>query len=125
MAKLLSLGLGAVLAAGSAFCVEESTPESIEMSREMGRRLYIGNCLACHGRSGKGDGDMAVDLSARPTDLSSTDLEDLPDGTLFRIITRGKRPMPKFAGLLTEQERRDLVHYVRTLAAADCKTAEK
>jgi len=35
-----------------------------------GARLYSDNCAACHGITGRGDGDLAGDLDTSPADLT-------------------------------------------------------
>ncbi len=41
---------------------------------------------------------------------------DLPDGQLFQEITKGELPMPAFEDMLSEQERWQLIDYIRTFA---------
>ncbi len=40
----------------------------------------------------------------------------MTDGELFWKISHGRRPMPGFQNKLTEQERWELVDYIRTLS---------
>src|ERR1700686_3886353 len=35
----------------------------------LGQKLYVANCLTCHGAEGHGDGPGAVALEKRPADL--------------------------------------------------------
>ena len=82
-----------------------------------GRDVYTANCADCHGAAGKGDGKMAKDLKKRPPDLTDPEVASEPDGVLFTQISRGRKPMPSFEKLLSEQERWHVVNYVHKLAA--------
>jgi mono/diheme cytochrome c family protein/uncharacterized membrane protein len=88
-------------------------------SVEQGKVLYTANCVPCHGATGKGDGPVGLTLNPRPADLS---LHAVPgvhtDGQLYEWITNGfpGSVMPVFSGRLTEEERWNLVNYIRTLA---------
>jgi high-affinity iron transporter len=83
-----------------------------------GRALYAKHCLACHGPSGHGDGSAGRDLDPQPSDLSQPDVLDKTDAQLFRQITRGRRPMPSFQKL-ADDDRWQIVHYVRALAESE------
>ena len=83
-----------------------------------GREVYTANCADCHGPHGKGDGRMAKDLKKRPPDLTDPEVASEPDDVLFNRISRGRKPMPSFEKLLSEQERWHVVNYVHKLAAA-------
>ena len=81
-----------------------------------GKGVYVKQCLSCHGAAGKGDGPAAKDLEKPPGDLSSPKVWDETDGALFWKISEGKKPMPTFEKLTTEEERWNVINYVRTLA---------
>src|SRR5262245_60003395 len=49
----------------------------------LGKKLYVKECLACHGTSGKGDGPKAPELKVNPGDLSSPKTLEQTDGALF------------------------------------------
>ncbi|MGA9592058.1 MAG: cytochrome c, partial [Candidatus Acidiferrales bacterium] len=58
-------------------------------------------------------------LSVMPTDFTNAEtMAKLTDGDLFWRMSVGRRPMPAFKGRLSEQERWELVDYIRTFAAA-------
>ena len=78
-----------------------------------GKTVYMAECASCHGNSGRGDGPSAKDLEKSPGDM--TKLGSQSDGALFWKITEGKKPMASFATKLTEQQRWDVVNYLRTL----------
>ena len=81
-----------------------------------GKATFQGQCVACHGSKGKGNGPAAIALERRPSDLSMPMMWEHSDGALFWKITEGRRPMPSFEKLLTDDERWQIVNYVRTLA---------
>ncbi|HHY85275.1 MAG TPA: c-type cytochrome [Verrucomicrobia bacterium] len=108
--------------------VAAQTP-SITAARDAlasGRVVYDRHCAACHGAKGDGNGPASVWLYPKPRNFSaglfkikSTPGQSLPtDEDLFQTITRGMpgSSMPSFS-YLSEQERRDVVAYVKSLTA--------
>jgi mono/diheme cytochrome c family protein len=89
-----------------------STPEAIEAAMT----IYENRCANCHGVNGDGKGPKAEELSVAPADFRNTRaMAAVTDGELYWQITKGARPMPSFESL-SEQERWQLVDYVRTFA---------
>jgi mono/diheme cytochrome c family protein len=86
-----------------------------EKSIAAGKQSYLGNCFACHGAQGKGDGPAAVALKKPPGDLSSEKVQAQSDGSIFWKLTQGRAPMPSYEKLLTEDQRWNVINYVRTL----------
>ncbi len=87
-----------------------------EQSIAAGRAVYLANCLACHGETGKGDGPAAAALDPKPNDLADPKVWEQSDGAIFWKITRGRAPMPAYKNLLTDQERWNVLNYMRTFA---------
>ena len=81
-----------------------------------GQKLYVGNCMTCHGPSGKGDGPGGAALEKKPADLGARIKAGETDGELFWKITEGRSPMISWRGSLTETQRWELVDYIRTFA---------
>ena len=98
-------------------------------SIDAGKTVYQKECVSCHGAAGKGDGPAAKDLQVKPGDLSAAKLAQETDGELFWKITEGKKPMPSFSKLLSDDQRWNAVNYVRTLgpkqSAASSEGASK
>jgi putative copper export protein/mono/diheme cytochrome c family protein len=85
-----------------------------------GSVLYAEHCAACHGPRGAGDGMAGFRLPRPPADLRAPHTLHHTAGDLYWWISEGiaAAGMPGFSGRLTEDERWDLVNYVRALAAA-------
>lgn len=79
---------------------------------DRGRAVYLANCASCHGR--QGDGDGAVRTLPAAGGLGEA-VRDASDAELSYRISYGVAgtPMPPFAGLLTSEERADLIGYLR------------
>ena len=88
---------------------------SNESSLAAGQKIYVKRCLACHGKTGNGDGPDAADLGIHPAKLSHVVVEET-DGELFWKITVGKKPMPNYGRRLSPTDRWNLINYLRTLA---------
>ncbi len=88
-----------------------------------GEKLYTEHCVICHGDKGSGDGPAAHFLDTKPRDFRRGIFKIrstlwLPtDDDIFRTITRGMPGtlMPAFKDF-EEQERWDLVAYVKTFS---------
>lgn len=80
-----------------------------------GKVLYIKNCAPCHGNKGKGDGIAAVNLKPKPADHTSAAVQGESDGALFWKLSEGHPPMPGYKNALPENERWELIDYIRSL----------
>ncbi|MEW6325496.1 MAG: c-type cytochrome [Nitrospirota bacterium] len=99
-----------------------TTPEAIEA----GKKIYERRCLPCHGAAGAGDGPAADTMDPRPRDFTkgkfkirSTVHKALPtDEDLYRTISRGipGSGMPAWKALLTEDQRLQVIAYIKTFA---------
>jgi len=73
------------------------------------------NCGSCHGPMGKGDGPAAAALPPpKPANWTSEAVQKHTDGELFWKISNGRGAMPPWKHL-PEQERWEIVNYIRTL----------
>jgi mono/diheme cytochrome c family protein len=81
-----------------------------------GKVVFTAQCFSCHGPAGKGDGPAAKDLNPKPRDLSDQKILSQTDGALFWKISTGRKPMPEFEKLISEDERWHVINYVRTLS---------
>jgi mono/diheme cytochrome c family protein len=85
---------------------------------ELGKKLFVANCLTCHGPQGHGDGPGAAALEKKPADLPKR-IKDTgeKDGELFWKISEGRAPMVTWKGTLSETQRWELVNYIRATFA--------
>jgi len=79
------------------------------------KKNYQLYCTPCHGNSGKGDGAAAASLNPKPADHTSEAVQKDSDGTLFWKMSEGRNPMPSYKQILTDNQRWELVAYIRTL----------
>lgn len=84
-----------------------------EKSVALGARLFEIYCVACHGKSGTGDGLVGAKLTLKPFDLTVDRLKTLPDGHFWGYMTFGGAVMPSYANDLSVTERWHVVNYVR------------
>lgn len=79
-----------------------------------GKAVYDKYCSSCHGRQGEGLGPV----SGLPNFSDHATLGKKSDQDLFNKVTMGGKGsgMPAWKGILNDQERWDVVAYIRTLA---------
>jgi putative copper resistance protein D len=84
-----------------------------------GEALFQRHCTSCHGGSGHGNGPAASALSIAPANLTEPHTALHTAGDIFWWLTHGKPPgvMPGFANALSEDDRWDLINFLRTLSA--------
>ena len=88
-----------------------------EAALAAGKKMFTDECVSCHGEAGKGDGPDAMMYDPQPADLSDAHMMgEMTDGEIFYKITEGRKPMPSFKKKFTDEQRWQLVHFVRTLA---------
>jgi mono/diheme cytochrome c family protein len=91
-----------------------------EKAIAMGRTLFHKQCATCHGRAGKNDGPGASGVAQdiqRARFLTDPELQAESDGSLFWKIREGRGPMPSTEKRLRDEERWQIVHYLRALAS--------
>ncbi len=97
----------------AAAAIPNPVPVTAE-SLARGAYLYEINCLVCHGKQGRGDGPVGRKfVSKSPVDLTEDYTQDQADGQLFFTITRGRAIMPFYRDALSQQERWDVINYVK------------
>jgi glucose/arabinose dehydrogenase len=85
--------------------------EGQESAALAGKRLYARNCLSCHGKLGKGTGNVPSLVNGK--------LDSVTSGEVFWFITRGDKQngMPSWVQLPARQ-RWEIVTYVKSMRAA-------
>lgn len=84
-------GIGILGPSGVAFALEEAA------LLKLGEIEYMGNCSACHGANGKGDGPVAEVLSTKPNDLTQISKGfsgKFPDDHIYQVIDGQKMINP-------------------------------
>lgn len=96
-----------------------------------GKQRYDLLCSSCHGATGKGDGPAAAALSPKPRNHADGKyMNVLKDDYLFKIIkgggaSVGKSPlMPPWSSQLNDQDIRNVIAYIRTLAVPPYKPTQ-
>lgn len=103
---------------------------------ENGKKVYDKRCGWCHGETGDGKGPAAERLNPPPRDFTSGmykiktsafDEMNPNDEDVLRMINEGMpdSSMPGWTDILSEQERLDLVAYVKTFAGLEGKPAKQ
>jgi mono/diheme cytochrome c family protein len=84
-------------------------------SIKIGAKVYVKECLDCHGKLGKGDGPGAKDFTQTMPDFTTDKFANQTDGSLFFKITKGRRPMPAYKENVSDEDRWNVINYIRTL----------
>lgn len=88
-----------------------------------GKKLFSTRCVLCHGKSGLGDGRMAIILKSPPP--ANLSLTNKPDGYIYNIINLGGKNvgrsehMPPWGDQLTHRDIRSLLIYLKTLRVSN------
>lgn len=83
---------------------------------ERGENVYDSLCLSCHGVYGRGDGPVAKTLPAPPRGLLAPPFQQqMTDEALAEIIANGKGAMPGSGDVLSTEERKAVLTFVRLL----------
>lgn len=78
-----------------------------------GKALYVNNCLSCHGVTGLGDGPLARNQKVAPANLQKL-AKEVPNFKFFMSISQWQGDMPGWKEQFNDQDREDLVAYVKT-----------
>jgi mono/diheme cytochrome c family protein len=97
----------------AAATLRNPVPASAE-SVARGADLYRTNCVVCHGEQGHGDGPVGRKFDPSPVDLNKDYTQSQADGQLFFTLTRGRVAMPFYRDALSQQERWDVINYLRS-----------
>ena len=138
----LTFAADAALPAG--FKMGALAPEPSADMIEAGKRVYFTKCVWCHGVDGAGDGPGADRLWPRPRNFNQgtfkirhTASGELPlfdakkptpgQNDLFETVTHGLpgSAMPSWEGILTEEQRLQVLSFVTTQLVKDRKFTDK
>ena len=90
-------------------------PADRSVSAKKGKRIFKTRCMICHGATGVGNGAGGKALNPQPQNLTLPMVQNQSDGELFWKVTNGRNAMIKWGPILSENERWDVINYVRTL----------
>jgi len=102
-------------------------PPGVDAKPELplGQRIFLQRCQTCHGPDGRGNGPAAPSMSPRPRDFTSGQFKYVStppgvpaaDADLIRTVRDGLQAsaMPYFGDLLSEEEVRAVVAFLRSL----------
>lgn len=96
----------------SADALKNPSRENVE-AIQAGKKLYVQYCSVCHGDKGKGDGIAGLSLKPKPANFTSSKIQQQSDGAIFWKLTEGKAPMAAYKLILTDEQRWQLVNYIR------------
>ena len=86
-----------------------------EKATLLGKTLYTQYCAICHGKKGKGDGVAGMALKPRPANFTKSIVQKQSDGAIYWKVTEGKAPMAAYKETLTEEQRWQLVNFIRSI----------
>ena len=87
-----------------------------DSSIKRGKDMFVKNCAKCHGLNGNGYGVVAHGFATWPRQLWAWYKADsAADSYLYWIIENGKSDMPPWGLILSENERWDLINYIKTI----------
>jgi mono/diheme cytochrome c family protein len=102
-----------------------NSPESVKRGAELFQSM---NCWSCHGKDGRGHGPSAASLTdSKGNPITPFDFTvggrfkcGESDRDMFRDLVTGLdgTPMPSFASAMNEDQKWDVVHYIRTLSSS-------
>jgi mono/diheme cytochrome c family protein len=78
-----------------------------------GEALYNLYCFACHGETGYGDGPAGGAMGVMPANFHDPKFGKQSDGSIYWKLTHGKGNMPPFEEILKEEQRWELIAYLK------------
>lgn len=88
-------------------------------AEQKGKELYDLYCWSCHGQNGFGDGAAGTALGQQPANFHDRRVKNQTDGALFWKLTNGRENMPPFKESLSEEQRWQLISYIRKITVRE------
>lgn len=85
------------------------------LTQKKGKEIYDLYCRNCHGESGFGDGPARGPLGQTPANFHTEKFKKQSSGSIFWKISTGRKDMPPFEKVLVEEQRWQLVSYLRDI----------
>jgi high-affinity iron transporter len=92
-----------------------------------GKGIYERSCASCHGATGLGDGPAGATLHPKPPAIGSAEIMNgVTPALTYRVVSVGiaGTPMVGYAGLLTPEQRWNVVAYVTSLRSTHAQLME-
>ena len=86
-----------------------------QIAAQKGGVLFQKLCWTCHGKTGLGDGPAGKNLNPQPKNFNLEIIQSQSDGELFWKISNGKGMMLPYKHSLSEEQRWQLVNFIRSL----------
>jgi len=80
-----------------------------------GKKVYKRLCAICHGDKGKGDGVAGMSLNPKPANFQTDLFAKQSDGAIHWKLDEGRAPMASYKDILTEDEKWQVINYLRSL----------
>lgn len=102
---------------GRALANRKSVDTNSSAAANAGRGIYTQNCAVCHGLEGYGNGPNALSIEKKPPNFSRPYYKQYSDEMWFYRTSEGVvgTRMPRWAEVLTEEQRWYVVAYLKTL----------
>jgi len=95
-------------------------------SLEEGKKLYNIYCAVCHGKKGAANGTIVENGKyPPPPSYFREDILKLPEGKMFHSVTHGKNLMGGYSSQLNQEERWQVISYIRDMQAKHIAKQEK
>jgi mono/diheme cytochrome c family protein len=117
---LRALALGLVAALVGVTLAHAAKPNKRESDEEIGKKLYLRHCVACHGESAAGDGAAAASLVVPVPDVRGK-LQSKDREKWSKLVLAGKGTMPAFDLSLELDDARRVMREMERRSVAEAK----
>lgn len=88
-----------------------STFPFTDVTKKAGEKLYLINCMSCHGTPGKAN---YLNLVPPPGDPATDKIQRNKDGEIFYKLIVGRGQMPSFRSVLSSVEMWNIISFIRS-----------
>lgn len=89
---------------------------AIACTQDSGENLYKVSCAQCHGLTG--EADTPAGRSFKAHSLNTPDALKMTDAEMLDLTKKGKGNMPAWEEMLTDEQLKDVIAYVRILQSS-------
>jgi mono/diheme cytochrome c family protein len=123
----LALGIAWVAFAGESkmppeYAKKKNTVKATPQSIAAGKKLYDTKCASCHGKTGKGDGEMIKQMpNVKVPDMTTAEFAKESEQEIFWIMSEGKPGTVMMAfktdkAFAKDNDRWHVVNFIKSLA---------